>query len=891
MSWLARLRNVFRPDVVSAELDREMAFHLAERAEALEAQGMDPAAAKQEARRRFGNYGLLKEDTRGRDILVWLDTLLADLRYAVRALRKSSGFALVATLSLALGIGANTAIFTLIDVAMLRSLPVRNPEELVWLTHDGSLSKSPSSFTQALWEQIRDHQDVFTGIFAYGSTGTADLSSGGEARPISVGLVSGGFFSTLGVRPVAGRTLTDADDYKGCPGVAVITHRFWRSEYGGSESVIGKPVAINGHPFQILGVAEPEFFGVEAGYYPPIWAPQCAGTILRGANYQGGGSLIGRPKPGVTLEAVRARMAGLAPGILEATLPADLPAEAAAQYRKIVFSAVPFATGLPGLRADYGEALLILMGVVGVVLLIACANIANLLLARATARQREIAVRLALGASRLRLIRQLLTESLLLSLSGAAFGLLFAAWGSRVLAGFLLRPQQMISLDLSPDLTVLTFSIAVGILTGVLFGLAPAWRAVRVDPHTAMKPGGRGVAEGHSRFRAGKALVVAQTALSLVMIACAGLLLGSWRRLATIDPGFRSEGVLLAGVNTRRAQVPGEQLGAIYAGILERLRALPGVVAASAADRTPIGHTNWTGEIEVEGIAPTSGNDTQVQLNRLSEGYFSTIGASLLAGRDFNRGDGLGSPPVAIVSQETVRRFFPDVPAIGRHFRFRYTRGFSAPFEIIGIAINTKEFDLREASQPIVYLALSQDSIPESSFNFALRTEGPPAALGSGVKAVLAEIDPRFSLELRTLKGQIDDSLKLPRAIGMLAGFFGALALLLASIGLYGTMAYTVSRRRNEIGVRIALGAAQARIVRMVLGDVGRMVGAGIVIGIGLSLAVTRLVAAFLYGVEPNDPATLSLSALALVAVGLGAALLPARRAARLDPVAALRDE
>ena len=332
-------------------------------------------------------------------------------------------------------------------------------------------------------------------------------------------------------------------------------------------------------------------------------------------------------------------------------------------------------------------------------------------------------------------------------------------------------------------------------------------------------------------------------------------------------------------------------VGAIYERILERLRALPGVVVASAADRTPIGNSNWNGDIEVEGIEPASGADTRVQLNRLSEGYFSTIGTGLLTGRDFNRSDGLGSPPVAIVSQETVRRFFPDAPAIGRHFRFRYTRGFSAPFEIIGIASNTKEHDLREESQPIVYLALSQEATPGPSFNFALRTEGPPAALGSGVKAVLADIDPRFSLELRTLKGQVDASLKLPRAIGMLAGFFGALALLVASIGLYGTMAYTVSRRRNEIGVRIALGAAQARIVRMVLGDVGRMVGAGIVIGIGLSLAVSRLVATFLYGVEPNDPATLSFSALALVAAGLGAALLPARRAARLDPVAALREE
>src|SRR5262245_39437431 len=484
---------------------------------------------------------VLGTNTRGNMIA----DLWQDLRFGARMLVKKHGFTLIIVITLALGIGANTAIFTLINVVMLKSLPVSHPEELVMLTRSGGDSKNPSSFSQALWEQIRDHQDVFSGVCVYGSTGAADLSAGGEARPVSVGLVSGGFFSTLGVRPVLGRNLTDADDQRGCSPVAVITHAFWHSEYGGSADIVGKSVAINGRPFQIVGVAEPAFIGVEYGYNAPIWAPQCAGTIIRG--YNGGGWVIGRLKSGITIEQSRARLAALAPAILEATLPPNATAEAAAQYRKSTLGVAPFSKGLQGLSSTYGEALLMIMAIVGVVLLIACANIANLLLARGAARSHEMGVRLALGASRSRLIRQLLTESVLLAFAGAASGLLFAHWGSRVLVGFMARRNHFVALDLTPDVRVLAFNLVVGVLTGALFGLAPAWRAAHVDPLATLKPSGRGVTEGHSRFSASKALVVAQIALSLVMIAGAGLLLGSWRRLVALDPGFRSEGVLLVG--------------------------------------------------------------------------------------------------------------------------------------------------------------------------------------------------------------------------------------------------------------------------------------------------------------------------------------------------------
>jgi predicted permease len=824
----------------------------------------------------------------------WIDTAAADARYAVRGLRAAPAFTAVVILSLALGIGANTAIFTLINVAMLKPLPVSHPEELVQLTTSGgepSKGPSPFSFSQAMWERIRDEQDVFAGVIAYGSTGSGDLSTGGESRPIPVGLVSGGFFATLGVRPVVGRMLVDADDQPGCAGVAVLTHAFWQREYSGDPGIVGTSVPINGRPFEIVGVADARFFGLGFGYYPPVWVPQCAGVIVRGPTYTGGGAIIARLKPGATLDQSAARMEALAPGILESTVPAGATAEAAARHLGIRFGVTPFARGFPFLRMDYGEALLILMGVVGVVLLIACANIANLLLARATARQREIAVRMALGASRSRLIRQLLTESMLLSVLGAGLGMLFAAWGSGVLVGLLSRGSQPLVQELAPDARVLAFTIAATVLTGLIFGLAPAWRAVRGDPQAAMNPGARGLIEGQSRFGAGKALIVAQIALSFVMITGAGLLVGSWRRLATMDPGFRSEGVLLVTVNSRAASIADNERGATFQRVLERLRALPGVTDASAANRTPLGTTGWSAPVEVAGFDPGPEGNRVVQLNEVSDRYFATIGARFLRGRDFGRGEVPAAPAAAIVNDEMTRKFFAGRAALGQQFKIRGGRDGETTYEIVGVVADTKDEVLHEPNQPLVYLALGQNAAPEPYINFAVRGAGSASSLAGAVATAITEIGPRFSLTTRTLQAQVDESVRLPRTLGVLSGFFGALALLLASIGLYGIMSYTVGRRRKEIGVRIALGAAQLRIFRMVLGDVGRMLAVGLAIGISLSLAITRLVSAFLFGVEPNDPLTFALSGLILAAVATGAAMMPARRAAKLDPVAVLRED
>jgi putative ABC transport system permease protein len=687
-----------------------------------------------------------------------------------------------------------------------------------------------------------------------------------------------------------GRPIGRADDQPGCPPVAVISHAFWQTELGGSRDVLSTSLPMNGLAVRIIGVAEPSFFGIEFGERLPIWVPLCLDRpgILRRGLYTGrmGRQIVARMPAGATIAQMRSRMASLTPAILDATLPPNADAESIARHRQTTFRVEPFAKGIPSLRMGAGNALLLAMGVVGIVLLIACANVANLLLARATARRHEIAVRLALGASRWRLARQLLTESLLLALLGAAVGVLFAIWGDRLLIGLL---PIVVSVDLMPDTTVLGFTIAIATLTGLLFGSVPAWRAVRVDSQAVLKPA-HNIASGHSRFSAGKALVAAQIALSLALVAGAGLLLGSWQRLATIDPGFERDHALIVDA-ALPPNLPRDQQGATYERILDQLDAVPGVSAVSAASRTPFSPSNWIASIDVPGFTPSSERESSVQLNMVTGGYFASIGAGLVAGRDFEPSDAATSPRVAIVNEELAQRFFGGRAALGKSLGVWLPDGLRTPIEIVGIARNTKQASLREDGLPIAYLALSQETQPGPSTTFVLRATGSPAAIVAATKVAIARVDPRITLTVKTLAQQVDTSILLPRALGLLAGFFGALALVLASIGLYGLISYSVEQRRTEIGVRIALGAGRQHIIRMVLADVGRLLGVGVAIGGALTLSGTRLVKTFLYGVAPNDPATLVLAVITHIGVAVGAAVLPARRASRLDPMEALRRE
>jgi putative ABC transport system permease protein len=900
MALLSRLLNHLRSNRLSRDIEREMRFHLDERADELIAAGMRPADARYEARRRFGNVAIESERTREGDIFVWLDELIRDLRYAVRSLRAAPAFTIVAILSLALGIGANTAIFSIINAVMLKSLPVSHPEELVMIGRttrgkEASDLRLNPVFTNPLWEAIRDRQDMFQGAFAFGST-RFNLAAGGEARRVRADWVSGGMFTTLGVRPSVGRTILAADDFRGCPGVVVLGDAFWRTEYGGDVNVVGKTITLNGHTLPIVGVADARFLGVNVGYPPQLYVPLCAETIFEGPKALDRRSawylfIIARPKASVTPDQIRARFATLGSAIIEATIPPDWPADAIERYRRSVFVADPAATGFSGLRTEYSTALYMLMAIVGLVLAVACANVANLLLARGTARQHELAVRLALGAGRGRLVRQLITESLVLSAVGAALGSALAMWGSKLLVGLMSSAGQPVGLDLSADPTVMFFTMAVAIATALLFGLVPALRAGRTDPQTALKAQGRGFAEGHSRFRAGKALVAGQIALALVLVTGAGLLITSWWKLASLDPGFRRSGILLVRADMHELHIPEDQRVASFARILDRMRAVPGVRSASVSVLTPVGSMNWNELLRADGFAPKSDDDALAWANAVSDGFFATMGIPIASGRDFDTRDAATSTRVAVVSEAMARRFFGTPAAVGKHFEMQQGSGWSGPVEIVGVVGNTKYRTLRDSAEPIVYFPQAQQEAKSESRVFQLRIDGSPLAVASSVRAIIGETSSRISFDVTTIDKQLAESMVLSRVTGVLSGFFGALALLLAAIGLYGVMAYSVARRRTEIGVRIALGAASGRVVRLVLGEVGRIVIAGVIIGVVLSLGATRLVHSFLYGLKPTDPVVLGVAAMTLCAVGVVAALLPAWRAARMDPVAALREE
>jgi len=821
---------------------------------------------------------------------IMLDAAMQDIRYALRALRSSPGFAAVAILSLALGIGANTAIFSLIDAVVLKTLPVSHPEQLLQVT----MAKN-ATFTNPIWEELRERQDVFSGVFAYGG-GRFNLSAGGEARYAGANYVAGQFFDTLGLRTAVGRTFTKADDRRGCPGMAVLGYGFWQKEYAGRPDVVGKTISLDNHPFEILGVLAPGFTGVDVGSAMDLYVPICAEKMISGEDsmldHRSAWWLhvIGRPKPGISPSQAEARLKTLAPQIWEATVPPNWKADGQAEYRKRTFETKPAANGLSYLRRQYQQALMVLMAIVGVVLLIGCANVANLLLARCAARQREIAIRMALGSGRGRLIRQLLTESLVLSLTGAALGVLFAQWGARLLVGFLSSGRGRVFLDLSIDVRVLAFTTGVAILTGVLFGLAPAWRGTRVNPQAAMKANARGVLEG-GRFGVGKALVVAQVALCLVLVVGAGLMLSTFFRLETLDAGFGREHVLLARVDLRNGHYPEERRAAVFEEMRERLGALPGVRSASASNMTPISGSFWNEDLEIEGYTSKGRDDTLVYFNEVSPGYFDTLGTALIAGRDFNAHDTPHSPKVALINETTAKRFFAGQNPIGKRYRVEEGRRWGDWVEIVGVVKDAKYGDLREEILPTAYVATTQDAKPNTEITFELRAAADPAALISGVKSAIAQVNSGVSLEFTTFAAQVDESLARERLLATLSGFFGGLALLLATIGLYGVMSYNVARRRNEIGIRMALGAEQGRVLRMVMKEAAVLIVIGLAAGLCAALGVTRFVASFLYGLKPNDAWTLGLAAGTLALVAAVAGFFPARRASRLDPMAALRDE
>ena len=899
MNWT----HLFRRQYWDRERSRELEAYLEMETDENLARGLSPEEARYAARRKLGNPTLIREEIYLMNSPGFLEMLWQDLRYGMRSLRLNPGFAAVALLSLALGIGANTAIFQLLDAVRLRMLPVSNPQELAEVrlpSHSGTTGNFfnwHSELTNALWEQLRDHQQAFSGVFAW-APDVLNLAPRGEVHLVHGIWVSGDFFNILGVRPILGRMFTAADDQRGCgpgPGV-VVSYGFWQRELGGEASVIGRTLTIDYHPVEVLGVTPASFFGIDVGSSFDLALPICSQPVMGGEDnyldtrYDWWLTVMGRLKPGWTLEKATAYLGSISPGIFEATLPPGYGAKNIKSYLGFKLAAYPAGSGISEYREGFSDPLGLLLAITGLVLLIACANLANLMLARASAREREIAVRLALGASRGRLTRQLLAESVLLAVSGAAAGLLLARTLAAFLVSFMSTQGNAVFLNLNPDGRVFAFTAGVATVATVFFGLVPALRATRVPPVEAMKAGSRGMTANRERFGLRRALVVSQVALSLVLLVGALLFSRSLRNLLTLDPGFQRTGILVTDLDLTPLKLPPARREPFKHDLLERLRSTPGVDSAAETYVVPTSgaftNRNFWMDTSDASQAKTS------WFNRVSPDFFKTMGTPLLAGRDFNDRETPTSPKVAIVNEAFAREIAGGANPIGRRAWEGSAHGNpQVEYEIVGIVKNTKFLDIREEFAPVVYVPTSQDPEPDPTQEIVIRSHVPLPELTSGVKRTIAQVSPDISIQFRLLQTMIHNHLLKDRLMATLSGFFGFLAALLAVVGLYGVMSYMVVRRTNEIGIRMTLGAGRGEIVTMIIREAGVLLAIGLAVGIALALAASRAAGSMLFGLKPYDPVTLALAAGLLAAVAVAASYLPAYRAARLDPMEALREE
>ncbi len=899
------LKRFLRRSRWDDERARELEAYLAIETDENIARGMTPEDARLAAQRKLGNRTLVREEIYQMNTIGILDSAWRDFRYGARLLRLNPSFAIVAILSLALGVGANTAIFQLLDAVRLRTLPVADPQQLVEVRigdtpngRTGAFTGRRPSLTNVLWEQLRDRQQAFSSAFAYSNV-AFNLTTGGEARYAQGVWASGEFFSTLQVPALVGRTLTPADDRRGCAAPpAVLGYGFWQREYGGSPSAIGRTLVLDGHTYEIVGVTPASFFGMEVGRTFDVVVPLCAERLSRGAQSRLDQpdawfvAVFGRLEAGWTLEQATANLASISPSMFKSTLPPRYGAEDAKNYLAFKLAAFPAGTGVSSLRRNYESPLWLLLATTGLVLLIACANLANLMLARATAREREVAVRLAIGASRGRIVRQMLAESLLIAAIGAAFGAAIAQWLSRFLVEFLNTDNNQIFVTLSLDWRIFAFTAALAVATCLIFGLMPALRATGTAPGLAMKAGSRGSTDTRERFGLRRALVVVQVALSLVLVVGALLFVRSLRNLMTLDAGFAQEGILIANLDLRRTGLPNEQLPPLFDSVISRVAGLPGVQSAAHAFIVPVSGSGWNNNIIINGQKPAS---AVVNFNAVSAGYFKTMGTPILTGRDFDdRRDTPMSEKVAIVTESFVKKYFEGQNPIGRAFQIEEGAGAPRPlYQIVGVAKDTKYTDLREEFKPIGFFPISQGDVKELSpfMQVVIRSSAPLSTITPQVSAAVGAVNGGIILQYQTMKDQVRDSLLRERLMATLSGIFGALAGVIATIGLYGVMSYMVARRRNEIGIRMALGADRGEVVRMVMREAGLLLGAGLLVGGVMAIAAARTARTLLFGLEPGDPATLAMSAIALAAVAMLASYLPALRAARLEPTEALREE
>ncbi|HEY6971719.1 MAG TPA: ABC transporter permease [Candidatus Angelobacter sp.] len=914
MAWLHKLWNTLRSRSLQNELDEELRFHLEQRTREMERSGMSPEEARTAAKQQLGNITLQTERMRTMDVAGWLESVLNDLRYALRQFRRSPVFAGVAVLSLALGIGANAAIFSVMNQVLLKALPVHDPQELVSLTNPddagswtGTADGERTIISYPEFLELRQRLTTLSGLCAAQSwlPRWQVRISGGPQETVRGRLVSEEYFSLFGINSAIGRVFK-AEDAAG-PGqdpYAVISYDFWQRRFGGRPDVIGAAVKLNKAELTIIGVAERGFKGESGGENPDLWIPVLMQPWIDPARdwlHEDPAHSIqktiwmhayGRMRPGVILQQVQAEASVVFKGMMEAFYPPTLSQkqkkEALSQYL-VVHDA---RTGSFDGRDEYATQLKILLSIAGLVLLIACANVANLLLARATARNREVGVRLAIGASRARLFRQFFTESLLLCMLGGAAGLALAWYGAKVLVRLLSDPQTPLDLPFALDWRVLGFTIMVTLFTGILFGMVPSLRASRTNMTQGMREGNVETASGR-HFSLAKGLVVAQVGISLLLVVGSALFLCTLRNLQAVPLGYPKEHLLQVGVQGAIAGYKDQQLATFFRDIAERIRALPGVLGVTYSELGLMTGGESNVDVEAEGFIPDSDENREARFDRIGPGYFDTVGIPLLLGRSFGAQDTPTSPRVCIVNEELARRFFAGRNPIGRHLTATF-RGQKVQLEIVGVVKDARTRSLQAKIPQRFYLWVDQGAEGRFpiSIIYEIRTAGDPIGLDTSVRKTVAEVNPDAPVSFATsMEEVIDDHTVFVRMIARLSTIFASLALLLAATGLYGVLSYGIARRTNEIGIRMALGADRLSVVGMILRETGILVALGLTVGLIAALLSTRLIATQLYGVSQFDPVSFAASAALLATVGLFAGYIPAARAARVDPVRALRHD
>jgi predicted permease len=865
-------------------LDDEIRDHLDREIEANLTRGMPPDEARRQARLAFGNLALTQEDSRAVWTWAWLEHVYQDSRYAFRTLRKSPGFTATAVLTLSLGIGANTAIFALIDALMLRSLPVPAAQQLlqVAMTPAGARESMYSdSLSYPVVRALTEQRDLFDGVGGF-STFTFNAGPPENVRRTPGAFVTGGFYEAMGLVPAAGRLLTRDDDEIAAPLVAVITHGYWERTFARDHRIIGQPYQVNGRAVTIVGVTPPGFTGAHVGWVADLTLPASAVAQLRPelSSLLGPGNIwlrvLARPRPGVSIDQTAAALTARWPHLSPVAIAPSFTPERRAGIENARFTLRSGATGWTNLRDLFRQPLYVLMTLVGLVMLIACANVAGLLLARSTVRQKEIAIRLALGAGRGRLVRQLLTESVLLSLGSGVLGLCLAGFLSRYLIGLLSTGPLQVTFDLTTTWQILAFATALAVATAMAFGLAPAWQATARRQLDGLKGAG-----GHSlRGRLLPSVVAAQVALCLVLLVGAGLFIRTLQNLRSVNAGFEQEGVLLV-------DLAGERPPVFYREAVENVQRLPGVVSASVSTNTPLSGAGWSEKVTIGGRT----QDREPAFLAISSGYFETLRIPLLRGRHFSASDEGPRATVAIVNETFARRFFPQREALGEHFAAT-VQGPATGLEIVGVVSDVIANDLRTAPPPTVYVPYFQVQVMSQNFStLQVRAAGSLARLTDAIRRDLQPRMPGTPVEVRPLSAQVDSASVRERLVTTLASGLGVVALVLVAVGLYGLLAYGVAARSKEIGIRVALGANPRSVVALVLHQGLLLTLGGILMGVAGAAALSRFVEGMLFGLRPLDPMTfIGVSGL-LAAVALAASCIPARRATRVDPLVSIRAE